>query len=107
MILKVTEYLSWSSHTAEVASKGNRTLGFLHLNFREYTREINAARFIPMVKPVLEYASFAWHPHRQGDIKFNADPSDMCAMTTLLTHRLLNKRFHYVEKIYIYIYIYI
>ena len=32
--VKVTEDLSWSSHIAEVASKGNRTLGFLRRNFK-------------------------------------------------------------------------
>ena len=67
--VKVMEDLTWSRHISEVAGKANRTLGFLRRNFRQCTKEVKAATYSTMVRPVLDYASTVWDPHQQGDIK--------------------------------------
>ena len=63
LVMKVTEGMSRTSQLAEVASMENRTLGFLCHNFEECTRDVKAATYITMVRPVLEYASLVWDPH--------------------------------------------
>ena len=67
--VKVTSDLSWSSHIADVAGKANRTVGFLRRNFKQCTKEVIAATYSTMVRPVLEYSSTVWDPHLQKDIK--------------------------------------
>ena len=67
--VKVTEDSTWSSHISEVAGKANRTLGFLRWNFKECVREVKAATYTTMVRPVLDYAFTVWDPYHQGDIQ--------------------------------------
>ncbi|MEW8547040.1 MAG: reverse transcriptase domain-containing protein, partial [Candidatus Thiodiazotropha sp.] len=65
----VTDNLSWSKHISDTAGKANRSLGFLRRNFRQCSRQVKAATYTTVVRPVLEYASPVWDPHRQADIK--------------------------------------
>ena len=67
--VKVTNDLTWSSYLADVAGKANRSLGFLCRNFKQCTKDVKAARYTTMVRPVLDYASTVWDPHKQGYIK--------------------------------------
>ena len=67
--VKVTSDLSWSSHIADVAGKANRTVGFLRRNFKQCTKEVKAATYSTMVRPVLECSATVWDPHLQKDIK--------------------------------------
>ena len=60
--LTVFEILCWQD-------KANRILGFLRRNFKECAKEVKAATYTTMVRPVLDYASTVWDPHQQGDIK--------------------------------------
>ena len=63
-----TNDLTRSSHIADVAGKANRSLGFLRRNFKQCTKDVKAATYTTMVRPVLDYASTVWYPHKQGDI---------------------------------------
>ena len=87
---KVTSDLTWSGHIANVAGKANRSIRFLRHNFKNCTNDVKTATYTTMVRPVLDYASTVWYPHRQGDIKLwsksNAEPPDMCAMTIRPAH---------------------
>ena len=47
--VKVTNDLTWSSHIADVASKANRSLGFLRRNFKQCTKDVKAATYTTMV----------------------------------------------------------
>ena len=67
--VKVTSDLTWSSHIADGAGKANRSLGFLRRNFKQCTKEVKAATYSTMVRPVLDYASSVWDPQLQSDIK--------------------------------------
>ena len=68
--VKVSYDLTWSRHIIEVAWKANQTLGFLQRNFKHCTKEVKAATYTTMVRPVLDYASTVWDPHLQGHIIF-------------------------------------
>ena len=65
----VGEDLSWTKHISEAASKANHSLGFLRWNFKICSRQVKATTYTSAVRLVLEYASLAWDPHRQTDIR--------------------------------------
>ena len=65
----LTNNLSWNKHVENVAAKGNRTLGFIKRNLRECTKQVKAASYTTLVRPVLEYSSTVWDPPTQSNIK--------------------------------------
>ena len=65
----VTDNLSWSKHVSDKAGKAHRFLGFLRRNFKHCSRQVKAATYTSVVRPVLEYAAPVWDPYRQADIK--------------------------------------
>ena len=58
----ISQDLSWQDHIQALASKGNRSLGFLWHNFRECTTSVKAATYTTMVRPVIEFAFTVWDP---------------------------------------------
>ena len=52
-----------------VAAKGNRTLGFIKRNLRECTKQVKAASYTTLVRPVLEYSSTVRDPPTQSNIQ--------------------------------------
>ena len=44
-------------------------MGFLRRNFKHCSRQVKAATYTSVVRPVLEYAAPMWDPYRQADIK--------------------------------------
>ena len=65
----VTDNLSWSKHVSAIAGKAHRSLGFLRRNFKHCSRQVKAATYTTVVRPVMEYAAPVWDPYRQADIK--------------------------------------
>ena len=65
----MTDNLSWSRHVSDTAVKAQRSLGFLRRNFKHCSRQVKAATYTSVVRPVLEYASPVWDPYHQADIK--------------------------------------
>ena len=63
----LTHELSWSTHVNLVATKANRTLGFLRRNLRKCPVALKETAYISMVHSVLEYASPIWDPHLRKD----------------------------------------
>ena len=64
----LTDDMSWTEHTENVAAGGSRTVGFLRRNFSSCSTTVKAATYTTMVRPVLEYASVVWDPHLQKNI---------------------------------------
>ena len=85
----VTDNLSWSKHVSDTASKAHCSLGFLRRNFKHCSRQVKAATYTSVVRPVLEYAAPVWDPYRQADIKSREQvPSaKQLAMCTITIHR--------------------
>ena len=64
---KKVYHSSYSLHGQQL--EANRTVGFLRRNFKQCTKEVKAATYSTMVRPVLEYSATVWDPHLQKDIK--------------------------------------
>jgi len=58
----ITDNLTWSRHTAIMAGKANRVLGFLQQNINDCSTKVKAISFTTMVRPIMEHASAAWDP---------------------------------------------
>ena len=63
----LTHELSWSTHVNLVATKANRTLGFLRHNLRKCPVILKETAYISMVRSALEYASPIWDPYLHRD----------------------------------------
>ena len=61
----VTDNLTWSKLVSAIAVKAHRSLCFLLRNFKHCSRQVKAATYTTVVRPVMEYAA----PYRQADIK--------------------------------------
>ena len=61
--------LKWNSHINRIASKANRTLGFLRRNLHQCPTQIKDTAYKTLVRPILEYCSFVWDPHTSTLIK--------------------------------------
>ena len=64
-----TNHLTWSRHAEITAGKSNRALGFIKRNLRDCPENVRATAYTALVRPITEYASCAWDPHLQKDIK--------------------------------------
>ena len=59
---------AWNKHIAEVASKGNRLLGFLRRNLKIQSKQVKSRAYITLLRPTLEYASVVWDPYVETQI---------------------------------------
>ena len=53
--------LSWSPHFSSVISKGTKRVGLLHHMACKLSPELVTKLYLSFVRPILEYASLAWH----------------------------------------------
>jgi hypothetical protein len=42
--------------------QGNRTLGFIRRNLKDYTRTVKETSYTAIVRPTIEYAATVWDP---------------------------------------------
>ena len=59
--------LSWSSHINNIVIRATKTLNFLRHNLytiNKCSREVKASAYIPVVRPLMEYASIVWDPYQ-------------------------------------------
>ena len=61
--------LSWNKHTAKVAAKGNKALGFIKRNIRSASINTKVMAYKAIVRPIAEYASSVWCPHQKEHIQ--------------------------------------
>ena len=67
--VQINRDMKWNGHVQSVAAKANRTLGFLRRNLGQCPQKVKEQAYISLVRPTLEYASSAWDPHHQSQIK--------------------------------------
>ena len=60
----ISNDLSWHRHVDAVAANASRTLGFLRRNLGQCTMDVKSTAYTSLVRPVLDYASPAWHTTR-------------------------------------------
>ena len=65
----MTDNLPWFKHVSDTAGKAHCSLGFLRRNLKHCSRQVKAATYTSVVRPVLENASPVWDPYRQADIR--------------------------------------
>ena len=61
----LAEDLSWNSHINKIASKANKTLGFVRRNLHSCPKHIKEMSYKTLVRPILQYCSTVWDPHTQ------------------------------------------
>lgn len=64
--------MKWSTHINQITAKANKTLGFVKRNLWFTSKEIKAEAYRTLIRPTLEYASCAWDPYLQSDIKLES-----------------------------------
>ena len=60
--------LSFKSHCDNTCAKALRTLGMVQRTLHPCARKTKATAYKVLVRPILEYATPAWSPHRQADV---------------------------------------
>ena len=65
--ITLTENLSWNTHINNIASKANKTLGFLRRNLRHAPIATKSMAYSSLVRPQVEYASQIWDPNTNID----------------------------------------
>ena len=66
--VNVNNKLSWNKHIDNICSKGNRTINFIHRNFKECSQQVKNKLYKSYVRPSLEYCSSAWDPYTKTNI---------------------------------------
>ena len=64
----VNRKLDWSIHVNMIIKKANSTLAFLKRNLNNCPTEVKSTCYKTMVRPILEYASTVWCPHKISHI---------------------------------------
>ena len=61
--------LSWREHIRQTTAKATRSLGFLRRNLHSCTQNVRTQAYTTLVRPVLEYTSTVWYPHKIQQIQ--------------------------------------
>jgi hypothetical protein len=64
----ISNNLTWDRHIDNTIGKGNKTLGFIRCNIKDYTKPVKSAAYTSTVRPTMEYASSVWDPTNQKKI---------------------------------------
>ena len=65
----VSDDLRPSNHITKVIGKARRTLGVVRRTLKACTPAVKERAYQALVRPKLEYASCAWNPHTDKDVK--------------------------------------
>jgi hypothetical protein len=61
--------LKWDDHISTIVLKANNVLGRIKNSFQNWDARTFKILFTSYVRPILEYGSMAWNPHKKQDIK--------------------------------------
>jgi hypothetical protein len=64
-----TNTLKWDTHINNILAKANKSLGFLRRNISKFPEEIKKRAYQTIVRANVEYASSAWDPYQENQIK--------------------------------------
>ena len=59
----ITNTLSWDTQCDEIKKKANKVLGVLQRNFSSCSSDIKECAYLPLVRPLEEYATTTWSPY--------------------------------------------
>ena len=64
----ITKTLNWKAHVSKIKNKANKTLGVIKRNLHSCPEEIKSRAYTTLLRPMLEYSSAAWDPHRKYQV---------------------------------------
>ena len=67
--IHLSNTLNWTAQTKSASTKAQQMLGVSRRNLNKCPTHIKAIAYTSLVRPILEYASAAWDPHSQNNIK--------------------------------------
>ena len=67
--IHLSNTLNWTDQTKAASTKAQQTLGVIRRNLNKCPTHIKGVAYTSLVRPILEYASAAWDPHSQNNIK--------------------------------------
>ena len=67
--IHLSNTLNWTAQTKVASTKAQQTLGVIRRNLNKCSTHIKAIAYTSLVRPILEYASAAWDPYSQNNIK--------------------------------------
>ena len=67
--IHLSNTLNWTTQTKTARTKAQQTLAVIRRNLNKCPTHIKAVAYTSLVRPILEYASAAWDPHSQNNIK--------------------------------------
>ena len=68
--LIVNETMQWSPHINNLAVKASKVLNFIKCNLsNNCSSETKASAYLSLVRPIMEYASCVWDPHKAVNIQ--------------------------------------
>ena len=67
--IHLSNTLNWTAQTKAASTIAQQTLGVVRRNLNKCPTHIKAVAYTSLVRPILEYASAAWDPHSQNNIK--------------------------------------
>ena len=74
--IHLSNTLNWITQTKVASTKAQQTLGVIRINLNKYPTHIKAVAYTSLARPILEYASAAWYPHCQNNIKTPEESRD-------------------------------
>ena len=77
--------LEWKKHIARVSKKGIKALTFVMRQLRGMDMKIKEKAYKTLIRPIVEYGSSVWDPHRIGEVK------DMEKVQRLAARRVTGK----------------
>ena len=66
--VNINNKLSWNKHIDNTCRKGNRTINFIHRNFKDCNQKVKEKLYKTYVRPSMEYCSSVWDPYTQSNI---------------------------------------
>ena len=61
--------LEWAEHIDTITKKASKALGFLRRNLKVASNELREKEYLTFVRPLVEYSSSVWDPHKTGCVK--------------------------------------
>jgi hypothetical protein len=60
--------LSWREHIEKISNKGIKALNFIMRQIYGTNKEIKEKAYLTLIRPIIEYASSVWDPHKKIEI---------------------------------------
>ena len=63
--IQIDNKLDWNKHISTVAARGQSKFAFFNRNLKGCSKKLRDTAYISLIRPVLEYSSSVWHPHKK------------------------------------------